>query len=524
MENRRKTISVSYLILLFIAGTFFFQSCTQKVKTTEKGVSVVSIDSTRLAPFFEAYPELKKYNKEYSKLYDHYDFHYIWFNEKGIADYGNSLYDRVKSLDEEGVFKTFPYQDEIDEIQEEEFKNLEEHSDEELLMTGLYAFYMDHVYRGIDSTVTKDLGWLLPREDLDDTALLDSVIADNDWDQNDSLMVEQYFKMRDKLKEYRKIQDAGGWEKIEVSSAKKTFEPNDSSEVIRQIRDRLYATGELKKNNESAIYDDELKEGIVQFQKTHGFNRDSVISKEHIQALNVPVKEYIKTIVVNMERLRWIPTKINQVNEFIFVNVPAFHLDYYRNGKVIFDSDVVVGGVMNKTVVFDGEMSYLAFSPYWNLPKSIIEKEVKPGMEKDDDYLEKRNMEWNNGQVRQLPGGNNSLGLVKFMFPNSNDIYLHDTPAKSLFDAEDRARSHGCIRVEKARDLAITILDNDKEWNPEKVDSAMNAGKESIYNLKNKIPVYIGYFTAWVNDDGALHLYKDVYKRDEKLEELVFHK
>src|SRR5699024_10112045 len=240
---------------------------------------------------------------------------------------------------------------------------------------------------------------------------------------------------------------------------------------------RLYISGEIENNNESEIYDEELKEGIIKFQKHHGFNEDAVISAEHITALNITVEDYNEKLVVNLERLRWVPTEINKVKEFIIVNITAYHLDYYSDGEIIFDSDVVVGKIMTETVIFDGEMSYLAFSPYWNIPKSIIEKEIKPGMEKDENYLEKRNMEWNNGNVRQKPGKNNSLGLVKFMFPNENNIYLHDTPAKYLFQNEDRALSHGCIRVEKAKDLAETILENDDKWNAEKIDEAMHKGK-----------------------------------------------
>jgi murein L,D-transpeptidase YcbB/YkuD len=126
-------------------------------------------------------------------------------------------------------------------------------------------------------------------------------------------------------------------------------------------------------------------------------------------------------------------------------------------------------------------------------------------------------MEWYKGNVRQKPGGNNSLGLVKFLFPNNNNIYLHDTPSKKLFNEEKRAFSHGCIRVEKPKELANLILEGDVNWTPEKIDAAMNKGKESWYTLKNKIPVYIGYFTAWVDNDGAINFYKDIYERDERL-------
>lgn len=195
---------------------------------------------------------------------------------------------------------------------------------------------------------------------------------------------------------------------------------------------------------------------------------DNLITPDLIKHLNVPVQERIKAIVVNMERCRWISTDLTKGGEYIAVNIPSYRMRYFKDNKMRLESNVVVGKEMNKTIVFSGQMSYLVFSPYWNIPKSIIEKEIKPGMAKDKNYLANHNMEWNNGRVRQKPGNKNSLGLVKFMFPNSNNIYLHDSPAKSLFNKENRAFSHGCVRVQKARDLAVAILEDDKNWTPQK--------------------------------------------------------
>jgi murein L,D-transpeptidase YcbB/YkuD len=175
-------------------------------------------------------------------------------------------------------------------------------------------------------------------------------------------------------------------------------------------------------------------------------------------------------------------------------------------------------------VVFSGQMSYIVFAPYWNIPKSIIEKEIKPGMEKNKNYLEEKNMEWNDGNVRQKPGKANSLGLVKFMFPNSNNIYLHDTPAKSLFNKESRAFSHGCVRVEKARDLAVAIMDDQNKMSASEIDKAMNAGTEQSVALKRKIPVYIAYFTASADKNGNVHFYEDVYNRDNRLANMLYTK
>lgn len=515
--------NISFQILILLSLSFIVQSCNRKGKTNEKGVSILTMDSTYITPFFERYSDLKEYRKDYDEIYQYYDHHYIWFNEKDIMDYGEALYSKAKNIEEEGIYARFPYQNEIDEIHTSKIKNPEEHPDAELLMTGLYLFYMDNVYQGIGIENTKDLGWLLPRKDIDETEALKTLVGDKQLEKDDHLMFDQYYKLREVLKDYQEIKKNGGWTKINTDS--KTIKPGEQTEAIRQIRKRLVITGEIEKDNGSDVYDNEIKEGLITFQKRNGFNRDSIINLEHIAALNISVDDYIKKIVVNMERCRWLPANFVTANEAILVNIPAYHMNYYEDGKITFDSDVIVGSQMHETVIFNGEMSYLAFSPYWNIPQSIVKNEIQPGIDREgDDYLKNRNMEWNDGRVRQLPGKNNSLGLVKFMFPNENNIYLHDTPAKSLFKNEDRARSHGCIRVAKARDLAIKILEDDKNWTTKKIDEAMNAGKESTYHLKDKIPVYIGYFTAWVDEDDTVRFYEDVYNRDGKLADLLLYK
>jgi murein L,D-transpeptidase YcbB/YkuD len=197
-------------------------------------------------------------------------------------------------------------------------------------------------------------------------------------------------------------------------------------------------------------------------------------------------------------------------------------MNYFKEGKTLLNSKVVVGKVMNQTVIFSGMLQYVVFSPYWNVPKSIIDKEIAPAMKKNKNYLAQHNMEWNDGNIRQKPGPKNSLGLVKFLFPNSNSIYLHDTPSKSLFKEEKRAFSHGCIRLEKPIELAYLLVKDDKNWTMEKLNNAFHSKKEIWYTLKHKIPVYIGYFTAWVNEYDEVQFYDDVYARDECLTTYLF--
>lgn len=517
-------LSVSFVFLLIICA------CNSKKKSEDKPVSatksvdlykVIRIDSLAIDSFYEKYPALKSYQSDAQKLYAKHSFHSIWYDTKGVDEFANSLFAKYKIIGEEGVETKFPCEKELDLIFKSETTLSQETTD--LMLSNLYLFYADKVFNGISEKATKEIGWMLPRKEVSYTSLLDSIVVNSKKNRkNDVLWFSQYAKLRRFLKKYNAIQKEGGWAKIEVSEDFKSFKPGDSALAISQIRNRLFKTADIAFDSKSTIYDEELKDGVAEYFKRNGFKEGSTILPKHIAQMNIPVEERIKQIIVNMERCRWISPDLEKENEHIVVNIPSYHMYFTRGGKVVFDSPVVVGKAMHETVVFSGNMSYIVFSPYWNIPTSIIKNEVKPGMAKDPNYLAKHNMEWNNGQVRQKPGIRNSLGLVKFIFPNSNNIYLHDTPSKGLFANEARAYSHGCIRVAKPRELAIKILENDKAWTPEKIDAAMHKGKENAYVLKNKIPVYIGYFTAWVKEDGEIYFYKDIYDRDERLANLMY--
>lgn len=524
----RLFVSVSFALLFTIVSCNSKKETELSVPTTEKPeltYSIITIDSLAIAKFYKKYPKLENYQSDAQKLYAKEKFKSLWYDKKGIVEFANTLLAKYKTIEEEGVKAKFPYEKELDFIFHSDSDSNSNLSQEttDLIISNLYLFYADKVFNGISEKAIKEIGWMLPRKQITYTSLLDSIVSNSKRNRkNDALLFSQYAKLRSFLKKYNTIEKKGGWGKIEVADDFKSFNPGDSANAIRQIRNRLFLTGELASDSKSAVYDTELKEGIITYRKRNGFKEGTTILPKHIAEMNVTVSERIKQIMVNMERCRWISPEWEKANEYIVVNIPSYNMYLSRGGKYVFGSPVVVGKEMNKTVIFSGKMSYIVFSPYWNVPPSIINKEIKPGIAKDPDYLAKHNMEWNNGQVRQKPGASNSLGLVKFIFPNSNNIYLHDTPSKGLFANESRAYSHGCIRVGKPRELAITILENDKAWTPKKIDSAMRSGKENTYVLKKKIPVYIGYFTAWVKDDGQIYFFKDIYERDERLANLIY--
>ncbi|MFV8341339.1 L,D-transpeptidase family protein [Flavobacterium sp. XS2P39] len=484
--------------------------------------SIIDINSVIIANFFKRYPNLRKYQSDVSALYKKRNYNSIWYNSIGLIEFADLLYSKANQLEEEGLKTSLAYKDKIDGIFNDQSTNNLSQTDTELLLTSMYVFYAKKVFHGIETAKIREVGWFLPRKNLSYENLLDSLLVDPKLlNKNENQLFGQYYKLRDVLKRYRQIEKNGDWNTIIPDSLVKEYKPNDSSKTIGQIRQRLAVIGDLQQDSKSNIYDDELMAGILNYKKRNGYKKDYIITSIHIRRMNIPIAKYIKTIMVNMERCRWIAPKLTKAEEYIIINIPAFKLIFKRKGKIELESSVLVGNNMTETVVFSSNISHLVFSPYWIVPQSIIENELKEEMRRDKNYLASNNMEWNNGKVMQKPGPKNPMGQVKFIFPNSNSIYLHDTPSKNLFEYEYKAFSHGCINVKKAKELAILILKDDPDWPLERINDAMEGGKETTCVLKKKIPIHIGYLTTWVDDSGEISFYNDLYLRDESLTELL---
>lgn len=527
MKKREWFIGLTLLFLLGFSLTSWY--CANKEEKAQTKTTAdsrfhyeevsLSFDSTAVTSFYAKYPKLVLYQKQAVALYRKNQYNYLWYDKKGRKETAEVIYNKMNNLFEEGVQAKVPYKEILDGLFVK--TNAKPNVEVELFLTNYYFYYTNKVLQGIDSTKTEELGWYLPRKKLSYGQYLDSILVDPKLMDNKEQLIGQYYKLKNVLQKYRAIEKSGGWEAISTPTDFKQLKPGDSSELVVQIRKRLFLTNDISEDSKSAVYDESLQEAVLRYKRRNGFTEDKVILPKHINEMNVLICDRIKTIMVNMERCRWISTDLTKAKELIVVNIPSYRLTYFKEGKAALVSNVVVGTSLNETVIFSGMMSYVVFSPYWNVPKSIRDKEILPAIKKNKNYLAKHNMEWKGSMIRQKPGPNNSLGLVKFLFPNSNNIYLHDTPSKNLFSQEKRAFSHGCIRVAKPKELANLILQDDPNWTPEKIEAAMNAGKEKWYTLKNKIPVYIGYFTAWVDDDGLVNFHKDIYERDNALANLL---
>jgi len=219
-------------------------------------------------------------------------------------------------------------------------------------------------------------------------------------------------------------------------------------------------------------------------------------------------------IAMNMERWRWLPDDLG--SRYLIVNIPAYRLDAIENGASVLGMKVVTGKKDSPTPVLADRMTSVVFSPYWNIPTDIVDKEITPKIEKDPEYLEKQHIEVDdNGRYRQLPGPGNSLGRVKFLFPNHFNVYLHDTPAQALFNRVERDFSHGCVRVDDPDALARYVLRDQPEWTAEKISAAMQSGTEQAVKLKSPLAIYLVYFTAW-EEGGALKTVPDIYGLDRR--------
>ena len=300
--------------------------------------------------------------------------------------------------------------------------------------------------------------------------------------------------------------------------------------------------------NTMAVYSQQLSDAVKVYQERHGFTQDGKLTPQTIASLNIPMSQRVTQLSDSLERWRWLPNEY--VNAPLMVNLPEFVLRGYSNNgtgdshHLDFTMKVVDGKVLGEhyTPVFAHMMKYLIFRPYWNVPTSIIKKELSVHIAKSGvGYLASHNFETTDNaghvvpataaqvehfqvQVREKPGPKNSLGLVKFMFPNEYDIYLHSTPQPELFERTRRDFSHGCVRVQKPADLAVWVLQHGglDDWPMDKVLDAMNNGPDNHQvNLKTQIPVVIFYLTANIEEDGHVHFFDDIYGYDKRLEEVL---
>ena len=339
-----------------------------------------------------------------------------------------------------------------------------------------------------------------------------------------------YRDLRDALARYRNLQAEGGWSA--VPDGDKLVKGSSGPRVVA-LRRRLAITGDLQGPADDPLYDQAVVEAVMHFQRRNGLPIDGVAGEGTLAVLNLPVEARIGQIEINLERRRWLAETLGQ--EYVLVNIPELWLEGRRGGELRLEMPVIVGAPSRPTPLFADEMSSVVFHPYWNVPASIAVDEILPKAQADPRYLTRNDYEvvGSEGEpmeasslreedlrnetirIRQKPGPKNSLGKVKFLFPNQFDVYFHDTPAGALFQQPERDLSHGCIRVERPGDLAELVLEG--QWSRQQIEEALAAGEEQHVALEKPVPVYLLYHTAWAEEDGTVQFREDIYGLDRQL-------
>lgn len=419
-------------------------------------------------------------------------------------------------------------------------------ADLDILLTDAFLTLGCHLSGGCVDPVTIETEWFAKQGTVDVSSALEQAIR-NKLIREALMMLrpEQgaYGRLRKALTRYRELSLRGEWPLV---SAGIRLEKGSVSDRVLELRRRLAASGDLEavETKPADLFDEKLEQSVIFFQKRHGLNEDGVVGSATFNALNVPLKQRIRQIELNMERLRWILS--NQEQRYIVVNIANFSLDVIEDLKPVLSMKVVVGKPFLRTPVFTARMTYIIINPSWNVPDSIARKELLGNIQKNPQYLAGQNIKvlrgWSTKEeeiapetidwlkitpenlpyrFRQKPGPLNPLGHIKFMLPNKFDVYLHDTNARRLFSADTRAFSHGCTRIEKPVELAEYLLRDDPAWSRERLLAAMDKGLERKVILPHPLNVHFLYLTAWVDGEGTLQFRKDIYGRDSLLDEAL---
>ncbi len=497
--------------------------------TTANSYSDLFLDSMEMEKFITEEQLNDSISRRMRSFYNTRNYQFAWFSSDGLTEQAHgfwNLHDYVTTYDNDTTLKDKALQKRMDALISEgelsvsaspSFKKTELTLTQHFIMYMLNNFEKGYVKR-------KEMERFIPFKKQDAMYLADSLLTKKHKDDKYFEDVnEPYRLLKEQLSFYYNIAKQGGWP--EINTSKKTFRKGSRDPVLGVIKKRLQITGEMPGNDTTHIFNDSLENAVRVYQQRMGYNPDGIINSTLIKDMNVPVAQRVKQLLMNMGRMRWMPSASN--GKLIVVNIPEFKLHMYEGKQKAFEMVVVVGKEGHNTMMFNGDLNQIVFSPYWNVPPSIVKNEILPAMASNPGYLDGQNMEITDSDgalptIRQRPGPGNSLGKVKFLFPNSFNIYFHDTPSKSLFERDKRAFSHGCIRLEEPEKMANYLLRDSPEWTPERINAAMNAGTEKYVKLKDPVPVVITYYTSWVDENGQLNFRDDVYDHDKKLADKMF--
>ncbi|MBV9079941.1 MAG: L,D-transpeptidase family protein [Elusimicrobia bacterium] len=493
-----------------------------------------------------------------SRFYHAEEDRLVWSTDGCLLPRATALMDALRASDEEGLTPGEYHLHALDQILKRWPDPLkgsaspELATDADILFTDAYLLYASQLLGGRTNPEMARAQWSIVRKKADLVDTMSSAIATNDIAGSLRRMAPGhagYTRLRSLLGDYRRIAHDGGWPQIPSGPA---LRRGMSDARVPTLRRRLAIEAfDVPPEEKSKKFDGRLERRLKEFQSSHGLDADGHVGPETLAQLNVPVEDRINQIKFSMDRWRWLPLDLGR--RFIIVNIPEYRLFAFENGRPSLAMPIIVGKNNDETAtpVFSNQMTYLEFSPEWLVPARIAKEEMLPAIRRDPNYIKRNHLEvlvatsptaaWspvNPADVdwasvstttpggfpyffRQSPGPWNALGPIKFMFPNEYSVYIHGNPEEGLFDRRLRMFSHGCVRVDRPITLAKWVL-NDPDWTLDRLKQYMNQPKPVQVPLGEPVPVYIVYFTAWVDDEGKANFRDDIYGRDLEMRQRFY--
>jgi murein L,D-transpeptidase YcbB/YkuD len=473
----------------------------------------------------------------------------VWVTKDWLSNKADVFIKTIIEADHEGLYSSTYHRDDIlTLLADVELNNVlgafepEKFAEIELLLTDAFFSYGFHLSEGIVEPNPTNFDWHIKKSKKNLLKILQTSLQNEKLEELVDVLQPHhsgYLRLKSALLKYNNIKKSGGWHKVPVGSK---LRKGDTGKRIAALRSRLIISGDLtdSKNSNEEFFDDALKDGVKKFQARNGLKIDGVVGSNTLSALNISVENRIEQIKLNMERWRWLPQDLG--DRYILVNTANFELDIIENGQTVTSTRAIVGKKKRPTPALSRKITYMELNPYWNIPHKIATNDMLPNIQKDPNYLTDKSIRifenWEDGakeinpesidwgtvtkknfvyKLRQDPANSNALGRVKFIFPNEFSIYLHDTPARELFNKTKRTFSSGCIRIEKPMELAAYLLTDNSKWTYEKLTAAVNSKKTKAILLSDPINIHILYWTAWVDKNGLVNFRDDMYGRDRQL-------
>lgn len=521
-------------IFTFLILCFLLQSCKDKSAYTKDSNFIVDQDSIDqiIKPEF-----LEKENDNIKELYNSFENKIIWNEDKNRK----TLIDFIKNCDQDGLFPDDYHLKEIIFFEKNRTKiNYSDFQTYDLLLSNGFKNIADHIHKGKLNPKELYDDWDLPYKSEISIEKIITAIEDNKV--NDLLIdvavkSKPYIDLKESLKSLLKKNKYDFPEtKVETKIV-----ANDSSNTIKIIKQKLVYWNDLDAANKSRVYDDETVKAIKKFQQRNGLQADGVIGKGTVEALNFSLEKRIQKVKVNLERWKWFPEDFGE--NYISLNIPEYKLHFVFENDTLETKRIVVGKPSRKTPILTSKITNLVFNPTWTVPPTILKEDLLPSASKNISYFTKNRItilnnkrdtiqpkDWDSEKYKsyryvQRPGINNSLGLIKFNFPNKYMVYLHDTNHRDYFSRSYRALSSGCVRIEEPLLLSKTILMKDDEelWKESEIDTIIKKAKTKVVPIKINVKVFQLYYTCWV-EKKQLIFFPDVYKLDDELYEKLRNK